>query len=84
MQAINKKADCFFRSKHNEETASNLAADFLYQTLKKSESKNILLFTGSQDSSLHLSAKKNLLSLTEVEDDQLQKALKVLYGETLD
>ncbi|MBQ5602506.1 MAG: PDZ domain-containing protein [Clostridia bacterium] len=29
-------------------------------------------------------AKKNLLSLTENEDDQLQKALKVLYGEKLD
>ena len=29
-------------------------------------------------------SKKNLLSLTEEEDDQLQKALKVLYGERLD
>lgn len=29
-------------------------------------------------------AKKNILSLTEEEDDQLQKALKVLYGERLD
>ena len=81
VQAINKKADCFFRSKHNEETASNLAADFLYQTLKKSESKNILLFTGSQDSSLHLSAKTafekacremklNLLGCVDMRDDE--------------
>ncbi len=29
-------------------------------------------------------ASKNLLSLTEEEDDQLQKALKVLYGEKVE
>jgi carboxyl-terminal processing protease len=42
------------------------------------------LFPDVQQALSEEAAKKNLLSLTEVEDDQLQKALKVLYGETLD
>jgi len=56
VQAINKSVDCFFVSKHNEETSSYLAAEFLYNCLKWKERKNILLFTGDKDSALHFSA----------------------------
>lgn len=56
VQAINKSVDCLFVSKHNEETASFLAAEFLYNCLKYKERKNILLFTGDKDSSLHSGA----------------------------
>jgi len=53
VQAINSSADCLFSSKHNEETASFLAAEFLYNCLNRKERKNILLFTGDKDSALH-------------------------------
>jgi len=58
VQAINKSVDCLFVSKHNEETASCLAAEFLYNCLKGKERKNILLFTGDRDSALHSGAEK--------------------------
>jgi len=58
VQAINKSVDCLFVSKHNEETASYLAAEFLYNCLKGKERKNILLFTGDKDSALHSGAEK--------------------------
>lgn len=53
VQAINESVDCLFVSKHNEETASYLAAEFLYNCLKGRKRKNILLFTGDTDSALH-------------------------------
>ena len=56
VQAINKSVDCLFVSKHNEETASCLAAEFLYNCLKCRERKNILLFTGDKESALHSGA----------------------------
>ena len=56
VQAINKSVDCLFVSKHNEETSSYLAAEFLYNCLKSKERKNILLFTGDKDSALHSGA----------------------------
>ena len=56
VQAINKSVDCLFVSKHNEETASCLAAEFLYNCLKNKKRKNILLFTGDKDSALHSGA----------------------------
>ena len=58
VQAVNTKADYLFGSKHNEQTASCLAADFLSSCLKRNCRKNILLFTGDLDSSLHSSAKE--------------------------
>lgn len=57
VQAINEGTPYLFASKHNEVTASELAVEFLYNCLKKSERKNILLFVGSFESSLHMSAK---------------------------
>ncbi len=53
VQAVNKSVDSLFVSKHNEETASSLAAEFLYNCLKGKERKNILLFTGDKESALH-------------------------------
>ena len=56
VQAINHDASCLFASKHDEKIASRLAAEFLYNCLKKAERKNILLFTGDLKSALHASA----------------------------
>lgn len=56
VQAINEGAEYLFASKHNEKTASEMAAEFLYNCLRKSERKNILLFTGDKESSLHSTA----------------------------
>ena len=56
VQAINYRANHLFSSKHDEKLASGLAADFLYNCLRKAERKNILLFTGDMGSSLHASA----------------------------
>lgn len=56
VQAINKAANYLFASKHNEETASHLAAEFLYNCLKRCKRKNILLFTGDKESTLHSDA----------------------------
>lgn len=56
VQAVNKSADYLFASKHNEEIASHLAAEFLYNCLKCCERKNILLFTGDKESALHSNA----------------------------
>ena len=81
VQAINKNANYLFGSKHNEDIASNLAADFLYQSLKKCKRKNIIAFTGSLESALHLSAKTgfenackkaklNLLECIDMQDDE--------------
>lgn len=57
VQAINKATDYLFASKHNEEIASYLAAEFLCNCLKKCGRKNILLFTGDKDSMLHFDSK---------------------------
>ncbi|MBQ8352102.1 MAG: LacI family DNA-binding transcriptional regulator [Clostridia bacterium] len=56
VQAINREADYLFASKHNEETASFLAAEFLSNCLTVAKRKNILLFTGDSESALHADA----------------------------
>jgi len=53
VQGINVNTEYLFASKHNEETASCLAAEFLYNSLKYSENKNIILFTGDTESTVH-------------------------------
>ena len=58
VQAVNENVPCLFASKHSEETSSNLAADFLFNCLKKSKSKNILLFTGDKKNTQHVMAEK--------------------------
>ena len=53
VQSVNNEVNHLFESKHNEETASGLAAEFLYNCLRKNERKNLLLFTGDGKSALH-------------------------------
>ena len=88
VQAINQCASHLFASKHDEKTASALAAEFLYDCLKKSDRKNVLLFTGDLKSNLHLNASEtfkdsckelglNLLSVVDMEDSE-EKLDKIL------
>ena len=81
VQAINQSARCLFASKHNEKIASELAAEFLYNCLRKAERKNVLLFTGDLNSALHSSAADafrescdalglNLLSTVDMKDSE--------------
>lgn len=53
VQSINEEAPCLFGSKHNENTASGIAADFLYNCVRYSERKNVFLFTGDLTSTVH-------------------------------
>lgn len=82
VQAINPDAECLFASKHDECVASNLAAELLSDCLRKSESKNIILFTGDLQSALHSSAASafaaackslnlNLLATVDMKDDEV-------------
>jgi len=65
VQGINEEAAHLFSSKHNEEIASNLAAEFLYNSLRFSEQKNVVLFTGDKESAVHLSAEKFFIEACE-------------------
>lgn len=56
VHGINNDAEHLFASKLNEETAANLAAEFLYNSLKFSNKKDVVLFTGDKESSVHRSA----------------------------
>lgn len=63
VQAVNENTKCLFSSKHNEETASGLAAEFLSNCLRFSNRKNIFLFTGDRDSQLHSKAADSFESM---------------------
>ncbi len=65
VQGINSEADYLFASKHNEETASNLAAEFLANSLRFSKEKNVILFTGDKESAVHVAAEKHFKSACE-------------------
>lgn len=56
VQSVNNDASALFSSKHDERVASGLAADFLYQCLRSSDRKNLLLFTGDRASAVHANA----------------------------
>ena len=56
VQAINERSDYLFSSKHDERVASELAAEFLNNCLRRAERKNIALFTGSLKSTVHSTA----------------------------
>lgn len=58
VQSVNTDTDYLFASKHNEETASKMACEFIYNCLKKSQRKNVILFIGDKESTLHMSAAK--------------------------
>ena len=94
VQAINPDAECLFSSKHDECIASNLAAEFLFDCLRRSERKNLLLFTGDLQSALHASAASafgkaceslglNLLATVDMKDDEatLSSILPSVFAE---
>ena len=56
VQATNDNLNCLFSSKHNEATASGVAAEFIGACLRGAKRKNVLLFTGNTDSVLHRKA----------------------------
>lgn len=81
VQSVNDEVKNLFSSKHNEEVASGLAAELLYNCLRKSERKNILLFTGDMKSALHRSAElhfknacnsmgMNVIDSVDMKDDE--------------
>ena len=93
VQAINSDANYLFASKHNEETASELSAEFLYNCLKRSNRKNILLFTGDKESALHQSAevafcdackKSGMTVLDSIDMKDNQDYLKKILPEVFD
>ncbi len=57
LQTVNEEIPYLFASKHNECLAAECASDFLFSA----KCKNVFLFTGNQDSSLHLNAKEVFL-----------------------
>ena len=56
VQAVNENIPHLFSSRHDETVAAKMAAEFLYQCLRKAQRKNVLLFTGDRQSALHASA----------------------------
>ncbi len=58
VHAVNESANCLCSSMHDEKVSSGIAAEFIYDCLRKSKRKNILLFTGDEESALHMRAKK--------------------------
>lgn len=64
MQSINENVPCLFSSRHSEKTASDLAAEFLYNCLRRGR-KNVLLFTGDKLNSLHRRAEEAFINATE-------------------
>lgn len=100
VQAVNQDARCLLASKHNEETAAELAAEFLCNCLKKAERRNLLLFTGDLNSTLHKRASVafnnfcaalglDLLSIVDMKDNEeyFEKILPSVfeqYGDQVD
>lgn len=62
LQSVCEDTNYLFASKHDEILASGLAAEIISDRLSHSDRKNILLFTGDQNSSVHKQAKKAFLS----------------------
>jgi ABC-type sugar transport system substrate-binding protein len=65
VQAVNRDAEYLFASKHDERVASALAAEFLWNCIKGSERKNVILFTGDIKSTLHADAAEAFKSSCE-------------------
>jgi DNA-binding LacI/PurR family transcriptional regulator len=81
VQSVNLEVPTLFGSKHNEAVASGVAADFLYESLRFSARKNILLFTGELTTAVHAGAAEafarccdargmTLLSVVEMRDSE--------------
>lgn len=67
-QSINNHIDYLFGSCHNEALASEMAAEFLSDCLRYKASKNVLLFTGNQESSVHSGAMEAFLKAADTYD----------------
>lgn len=65
VQATNRNVNFLLESRHNEEVASSLAAEFLHNCLRGSKRKNVLLFTGNRESALHATAEKAFFAACE-------------------
>lgn len=79
-QSINYEVEYLFASMHDATMASNIAAEFLSDCLRYRKSQNILLFTGSQESSVHRISLEafqkaseifglNILEIVDMQDD---------------
>ncbi len=65
LQNGNPEWNCLFSSKHDEEIASRMAAEFLFNCLKRADKNAVMLFTGDQESPLHANAKRSFLAACE-------------------
>ena len=91
VQSINNSIPHLFASKHDEKKASDMACEFLRKCLRKC-GKNVVLFIGDNENSLHMSAASafeesckinglNLLETAETGDtpETLLKAVKSVF-----
>ena len=61
LQNVNDEVDFLFASKHNEKLASFCVADIFRNMFNNACGKKVFLYTGNQQSTLHLSAKEAFL-----------------------
>lgn len=90
LQTVNEEIPYLFASKHNECLAAECASDFLFSA----RCKNVFLFTGNQDSSLHLNAKEvflekskfNVKGVFDMHDDEkiLEENVEKLITDDID
>lgn len=90
LQTVNEEIPYLFASKHNECLAAECASDFLFSA----RCKNVFLFTGNQDSSLHLNAKEvflekskfNVKGVFDMRDDEkiLEENVEKLITDDID
>ncbi len=90
LQTVNEEIPYLFASKHNERLAAECASDFLFSA----RCKNVFLFTGNQDSSLHLNAKEvflekskfNVKGVFDMRDDEkiLEENVEKLITDDID
>jgi len=90
LQTVNEEIPYLFASKHNECLAAECASDFLFSA----RCKNVFLFTGNQDSSLHLNAKEvflekskfNVKGIFDMHDDEkiLEENVEKLITDDID
>ncbi|MBO5069588.1 MAG: LacI family DNA-binding transcriptional regulator [Roseburia sp.] len=84
-QDINNDIEYLFASRHDETLASNMAAEFLSICLRYKSTKNVLLFTGRQESFVHRNSGKAFLKaaavygLNVLECVDMQDSSQVLY-----
>lgn len=58
VQNVNVNSEYLFSSEHDMKLASDISAEFLYNCLRFSKRKNVVLFTGNLEGNVHTCAKK--------------------------